>query len=43
VNKLNDNKFSQEMKFKAHIQTEKFRPENEIVKLIELFNSLGRT
>jgi glycosyltransferase involved in cell wall biosynthesis len=39
---LNDNDFNEEMKLKALNQAEKFRPESEIVKLIDLFNSLGR-
>ena len=38
---LNDNKFYKETKLKALKQAEKFRPENEIVKLIDLFNSLN--
>jgi glycosyltransferase involved in cell wall biosynthesis len=38
---LNDQTFYDEMKLKALKQAEKFKPDNEIVKLVHLFNSLG--
>ncbi|MBE0572449.1 MAG: glycosyltransferase family 4 protein [Ignavibacteriaceae bacterium] len=38
---LQDKKFYESMKFKALMQSEKFKPENEITKLIELFNSMN--
>jgi glycosyltransferase involved in cell wall biosynthesis len=38
---LNDQTFYDEMKLKALKQAEKFKPDNEIVKLVNLFNSLG--
>ena len=40
---LNDHNFYGKMKLKALKQAEKFRPENEIIKLVDLFNSLGKT
>ena len=38
---LQDNEFYESMKAKALMQSEKFKPENEITKLIELFNSMN--
>jgi glycosyltransferase involved in cell wall biosynthesis len=38
---LHDKELYESMKVKALMQSEKFKPENEITKLIELFNSLN--
>jgi glycosyltransferase involved in cell wall biosynthesis len=38
---LQDKEFYESMKAKALMQSEKFKPENEITKLIELFNSMN--
>jgi len=40
---LKDRQFYEEIKLKALKQAEMFKPESEIVKLIDLFNSLGRS